>query len=123
MDGGCYDKLSRLLPQFAELGKFDIEKFHAKSKNPKDIKELFDSKKAVYHHSCVSRFNQQKLDRALAQSSKSVEHETEDLGKIPVKWSRRSEPSTKMFLACFVWGQIVQTTFVLQEQCTPHLTL
>ena len=94
MDGGCYDKLSRLLPQFAELGKFDIEKFHAKSKNAKDIKELFDSKIAVYHHSCVSRFNQQKLDRSLAQSD---ECETEDLVKIPVKRSRRREPCTKIF--------------------------
>ena len=95
MYGGCYDKLSRLLPQFAELGKFDIEKFHAKSKNAKDIKELFDSKIAVYHHSCVSRLNQQKLDRSLAQYSKSDERETEDLVKIPVKRSRRSE-RTKM---------------------------
>ena len=62
--GDGYSALSQILPEFAKLGKFQIDKFHSQSYDPETLEKLFSARKAVYHKNCFSKFSQQKLLRA-----------------------------------------------------------
>ena len=71
--------LSQQLPEFAKIGEFSLEKFgcHTDEKNSEKLQgellQIFREHKAVYHKSCVSEYNAQKLQRAMKRNQKLLD--------------------------------------------------
>ena len=89
-----YDTLSKLLPEFAIFGKFDLIRFGCS--DSETLKSLFQTNNARYHHQCVARFNKQKLLRAKAihekEQDKLNDHDLDS------KRLRRSDPENQIEL-------------------------
>jgi hypothetical protein len=94
--GGSYCSLSKLLPKFDEIGRFNLEKFGCVDNEPETIEARFWEKKAVYHKSCVDAHNQQKLDRL--KICKRVREEEELTSSQTCKRVTRSEVPSSMEL-------------------------
>ena len=71
--------LSHQLPEFAKIREFSLEKFgcHTDKKNSEKLQEkllqIFTEHKAVYHKSCVSKYNAQKLQHAMKRNQKLLD--------------------------------------------------
>ena len=71
--------LSQQLPEFARIGEFSLEKLgcHTDEKNSEkrqgELLQIFTEHKAVYHKSCVSEYNAQKLQRAMQRNQKLLD--------------------------------------------------
>ena len=92
-----YETLSKMLPQFAILGEYCLEKFdchHSVSNSDlssvqNELRCMFVSKIGRFHHTCVSKFNNHKLQRAIKRHQKfRKSEETED--ECPSKRTRRN---------------------------------
>ena len=116
-----YSTLSKLLPQFAKLGKFNIDKFNCDTPEPGKIKETFVINKAVYHKNCFSKFNQQKLTRALIVfESSRVPESNEEI--VSPKRARRSDSTSKILLGelkC-IFCLKIETSYCLCAAGTLH---
>ena len=68
--------LSQQLPESAKIGEFSLEKFgcHTDEKNSEklqgELQQIFTKHKAVFHKSCVSEYNAQKLQCAMKRNQK-----------------------------------------------------
>ena len=69
-EGGSYATLSTLLPKFASIGAFSLEKFGCENDSPATIEAKFKENRAVYHKSCVSDYSKLKLERATKKYDK-----------------------------------------------------
>ena len=75
--------LSQQLPEFAKIGEFSLEKFgchrdkkkfrKTPQKKFRELPQIFTKHKAVYHKSCVSEYNAQKLQRAMKRNQKLLD--------------------------------------------------
>ena len=71
--------LSQQLPEFAKIGEFSLEKFgcHTDEKTSEKLQgellQIFTEHKAVYHKSCVSEYNAQKLQRSMKGNKKLLD--------------------------------------------------
>ena len=77
--GGNHLMLSQQPPDFAKTGEFSLEKFgcHTDEKNSEKLQgellQIFTEHKAVYHKSCVSEYNAQKLQREMKRNQKLLD--------------------------------------------------
>ena len=68
--------LFQQLPEFAKIEEFSLEKFgcHTDEKNSEklqgELQQIFTKHKAVFHKSCVSEYNAQKLQCAMKRNQK-----------------------------------------------------
>ena len=75
------------LPQFAKRGKFNINRL-ACNDGKDALKETLISNRAIYHKTCYTRFNDQKLQR-LRDNESSSSSKTAD-NDVPPKRCKRS---------------------------------
>ena len=81
--GGCHDTLAKMLPKFAKLGEFSLDRFGCQVGEPDETKlkeellGIFSLRGAKYHSKCVSEYNDQKLIRAVKRKEKAKKKATD----------------------------------------------
>ena len=107
-DGGTektYDTLSKMLPQFAKLGEYSLEKFGCQHSVfsadigdvQEELKSAFILNTGRFHHSCISKYNNQKLQRAQKRAQKtSKDQMPADEESGPSKRTRRDGEIIKL---------------------------
>ena len=82
------------------MEKFNLDKFDCQTSEPSELKTIFVAKKAVYHKSCVSQYNSQKLQRATKASkrAKTLPLKPEDDECGPSKQTNRNDCGSKIGL-------------------------
>ena len=95
-EGGSYATLSTLLPKFASIGAFSLEKFGCENDSPATIEAKFKENRAVYHKSCVSDYSKLKLERATKKYDKEERKrkESASVDNQDNKRAKRSDPSS-----------------------------
>ena len=107
--GESHLMLSQQLPEFAKLGEFSFEKFgcYIDEKNSEKLQgellQTFTEHKTVYHESCVSEYNAQKLQRAMKRNPKLLDTSLTELSSSSIetvarKRVRRSDSIEKLSL-------------------------
>ena len=107
--------LSCILPQFLKYNAlcFDFSRLQC-NPNPDDLRNLFISKEALYHHSCQIKYSNSKLNRVVDKWKKIVDDDgpssRDALSSPPCKRraSTRSDniEGNKILICCFVWKLI-----------------
>ena len=107
-----HEALAKILPLFAELNElgFDISRLDTTGLT---LQESLEQNHAVYHHSCRTKYNQQKLDRAKQRAKKRSEPKA-SLVKDSVKMMI---VQVMGFSVVFVGRKIVNPIYVLLGQC------
>ena len=109
---GC-ESLAKYLPLFAELNElgFDISRLDTSGLT---LQESLIQNHAVYHHSCMTKYDQHKLDPA--KKSQNLKHHLNF--KIPVKDSVKMVIVQIMgFSVVFVWRKMLNPINVILGQC------
>ena len=131
-NGGCYETWSTLLPQFAKLGEFCLDKFGGQSsvwtgeisEVQEELKSIFIANKGCYHKKCVSDYNKTKLERAIKRSEKALKRPTltifDESG--PSKRTRRHDEKIKFGESKCLFCVMVDDTANMCAAGTLHAT-
>ena len=94
-----HEALAKILPLFAELNElgFDISRLDTTGLT---LQESLEQNHAVYHHSCRTKYNQQKLDRAKQRAKKRSEPKASSEPHNPCKRLRKDDDSASHGIFC-----------------------
>ena len=94
-----HEALAKILPLFAELNElgFDISRLDTTGLT---LQESLEQNHAVYHHSCRTKYNQQKLDRAKQRAKKRSEPKASSEPHNPCKRLCKDDDSASHGIFC-----------------------